>query len=184
LRSDASADDRATWLLLGACATAAAAVPSVYPRNFPIHRLPIAATPGESPPRFPPLPKTTWLSGEKLEQDGIYLLEDGREMSVWVGKQASAPLLRDVFGVDHADHIASTTAHIPRIENASNASVNEMVNCMRKMRSSYMRTRIYRRGDIGEHSFYQRLIEDRSAAGMSYVEFLCHVHRLIQNKFQ
>ena len=29
-----------------------------------------------------------------------------------------------------------------------------------------------------------RLVEDRSPAGMSYVEFLCHVHRLIQNKFQ
>ena len=52
------------------------------------------------------------------------------------------------------------------------------------MRSSYMRTRILKRGDPAENTFYARLIEDRSAAGMSYVEFLCHVHRMIQNKFQ
>ena len=40
LRADASADDRAAWLLNGLCSTAATAVPSIYPRNFPVHRLP------------------------------------------------------------------------------------------------------------------------------------------------
>ena len=33
-------------------------------------------------------------------------------------------------------------------------------------------------------AFYAKLTEDRNVAGMSYVDFLCHVHRLIQNKFQ
>ena len=49
---------------------------------------------------------------------------------------------------------------------------------------SYMRLRVLRRGDPSENAYYRRLVEDRSPAGMSYVEFLCHVHRLIQNKFQ
>ena len=47
-----------------------------------------------------------------------------------------------------------------------------------------MRLRVLRRGDPSENAYYRRLVEDRSPAGMSYVEFLCHVHRLIQNKFQ
>ena len=55
---------------------------------------------------------------------------------------------------------------------------------MRRMRSGYLRTRILRRGDPAEAHFYAKLTEDRNIAGMSYVDFLCHVHRLIQNKFQ
>lgn len=39
-------------------------------------------------------------------------------------------------------------------------------------------------GAIGcaEAEFFQWLVEDRSPGGMSYVEFLIHVHRIIQNK--
>lgn len=39
MRSDAHADDRAAWLLNGLCAPVKMCVPSVYPRNFPVHRL-------------------------------------------------------------------------------------------------------------------------------------------------
>ena len=93
LRSDASADDRAAWLLRAACGGAATAVPSVYPRNFPVHNLSTRKESGAeagadgtssstapSTASFPPLPPVTWLSAEKLEQDGMYLLEDGREI--------------------------------------------------------------------------------------------------------
>jgi protein transport protein SEC24 len=34
-----------------------------------------------------------------------------------------------------------------------------------------------------EVDFFNALVEDRLTSGMSYVEFLCHIHRQIQNKF-
>lgn len=178
LRADASPDDRAAWLLQGLCSTASTGVPSIYPRNFPVHRLP------EVDPTFPPLPSTTWLSSEKLEQDGMYLLEDGKDVHIWVGRQLPADHLRACFGVEHVDQIQSGAAVLQQLDNPQSKALNAFVNCMRKMRSSYMRTRILKRGDPAENAFYARLIEDRSASGMSYVEFLCHVHRMIQNKFQ
>ena len=196
LRSDASADDRAAWLLRGACGGAATAVPSVYPRNFPVHDLSTSTrkggaeggadggAEGSSPASFPPLPPVTWLSAEKLEQDGMYLLEDGREMLLWVGRQTDAATLRATLGVDHVDQIHANATAVPQLDTPQSAAMCAFVNCMRKMRSSYMRTRVIKRGDPAENAFYRRLIEDRSAAGMSYVEFLCHVHMLIQNKFQ
>ena len=179
LRADASPDDRAAWLLNGLCSTAATAVPSIYPRNFPVHRLP-----EEESPAFPPLPATTWLSSEKLDQDGMYLVEDGRDIHLWVGRQVPMEHLRACFGVEHVDQINSVHAVLQQMDTPQSKALNAFVNCMRKMRSSYMRTRILKRGDPAENAFYARLIEDRSAAGMSYVEFLCHVHRMIQNKFQ
>ena len=47
---------------------------------------------------------------------------------------------------------------------------------------SLCRLRLLKRGDPSENMFFQYLIEDRSSAGMSYVEFLVYVHRQIQNK--
>jgi protein transport protein SEC24 len=49
-------------------------------------------------------------------------------------------------------------------------------------RSSFMRLRVARKGDAAEVGFFNALVEDRSPTGTSYVEYLCHVHRLIQNR--
>lgn len=51
---------------------------------------------------------------------------------------------------------------------------------VRIQRSSFMRLRVSRRGDVSEAAFFSGLLEDRSTAGPSYVEYLCTVHRLIQ----
>jgi protein transport protein SEC24 len=41
---------------------------------------------------------------------------------------------------------------------------------------------VTRKGDPHEAAFFTSLVEDRSPSGMSYVEYLCQVHRLIQLK--
>lgn len=42
----------------------------------------------------PPLP----LSSEKFERHGLYLIEDGQSMYLWVGRDAVPQLIVDVFG--------------------------------------------------------------------------------------
>lgn len=37
-------------------------------------------------------------------------------------------------------------------------------------------------GDPGEAAFLSNLVEDKIGAGVSYVEFMCDIHRVIQNK--
>jgi len=61
--------------------------------------------------------------------------------------------------------------------------VRELLDEIRRQRTSYLRLRVARRGDPQEQVFYAALAEDRSpSAGMSYVEYLCFLHRQIQNK--
>ena len=130
MRADAHAGDRAAWLLNGLCAPVKMCVPSVYPRNFPVHRL-VDECAAEGT-EFPPLPPVTWLSAEKLEQDGIYVLEDAREMLVWVGRQVPDAVLRETFGVDHVDHIQSNAAALKQLDTPRSKSLNAFVNCMRR----------------------------------------------------
>jgi protein transport protein SEC24 len=105
-------------------------------------------------------------------------------MFLWVGRATSREALKETFGVEHVDALQASHTVLPRLDTQSNKSLNAFVDTLRRMRCSYMRLRVLRRGDPSENAFYRRLVEDRSPAGMSYVEFLCHVHRLIQNKFQ
>ena len=58
----------------------------------------------------------------------------------------------------------------------------DLLTKVRLQRSSFMRLRVARKGDPAESAFFAMLVEDRSTAGMSYVEYLCQIHRLIQNK--
>jgi len=175
IRSDAMPDDRATWLYRALCAAPEQTTPSIYPRFFSIHDLPRDT-------KFPPFPAPLWLSSEKLNQEGAYLLEDGHEILIWLGRQLPVGLLRDLFGTENVDDIVSTRATIPNLSNPSSKALNDFIHAIRKQRGAFMRTRILKRGDPLEALFYNRLMEDRSPAGMSYVEYLCHVHRLIQNK--
>ncbi len=175
IRSDAMPDDRATWLYRALCAPPELTTPAIYPRLFAVHDLPQDVT-------FPPLPTPLWLSSEKLNQEGAYLLEDGCEILLWLGRQLPVATLRDMFGTENVDDIVSTRAMVPVLDNPTSKALNDFINAIRKQRGAFMRTRILKRGDSLEALFYNRLMEDRSPAGMSYVEYLCHVHRLIQNK--
>ena len=175
LRSDASPDDRAMWLYRALVSPPELMTPAVYPRLFSVHDLPKDSS-------FPPIPPSLWLSAEKLSQDGAYLLDDGQEILLWIGRQLPVEILRDLFGTENVDDIASSRATVPSFDNPTSKALNDFINAIRKQRGAFLRTRILKRGDSLEALFYNRLSEDRSPAGMSYVEFLCHCHRLIMNK--
>jgi len=116
--------------------TSVTAVPSIYPRNFPVHDLPGIATEddGGGGVTFPPLPTTTWLSAEKLEPHGVYVLEDGSDVFVWVGKETPRDMLQNVFGVTHVDQISTATSVLPRLDNQDSRKINLFVDAIRRQR--------------------------------------------------
>ncbi len=72
---------------------------------------------------------------------------------------------------------------LPALDTPLSRAVHALLDEVRRQRAAYLRLRVLRRGDALEGAFYSALVEDRSqAAGMSYVEYLCFLHRQIQNK--
>ena len=64
-----------------------------------------------------------------------------------------------------------------------NAALHAVLGEVRRQRCGYMHLRVLARGDPAEGAFFAALVEDRSAAApQSYVEFLCYLHRQIQQK--
>ncbi|KAK3254205.1 hypothetical protein CYMTET_36578, partial [Cymbomonas tetramitiformis] len=187
LRSDTPADERVAFLSQQLSKSAAHSVPALYPRMFALHLLGSEAdSPAEAVTASSPMPQLIALSSDKLDADGrtgIFLLENGREMFIWVGRHAPASLVQALFNVETVEDVQSSSTVLVQNNTPISGKVNALVNEIRRQRCSLMRLRVVKRADPCETAFFSMLAEDRSAAGMSYVEFLCYVHRQIQNKF-
>ncbi|CAM6106579.1 unnamed protein product [Calypogeia fissa] len=176
-RSDTHVDERTYWITRVASLPASLSIPAVYPRMFGIHNLPSKEELGGGI-----LPPVVPLSSENLDQDGIFLLETGEDAYLYVGKQAGVEFVQQLFGVNSVDEVVSDQFVLPVYDNEPSKRLNEIINEIRQQRSSYLRLRLLRRGDPLEFLFFSFLVEDKSSSGLSYVEFLVHVHRQIQNK--
>ncbi len=51
------------------------------------------------------LPPTLNLSSERLEKNGIFLVEDGQQIYMWVGKQTNPDQLSQLFGVPTLENV-------------------------------------------------------------------------------
>ncbi|EME30069.1 protein transport protein Sec24-like protein isoform 2 [Galdieria sulphuraria] len=202
LNSSISPDERAVALFHVSYLGMAESVAYVYPRLFNLSSLPDAAGMPLALPRNLPkdyigvdgnvineepvaLPPTVGLSSEVLSPDVVLLLENGIELFVWIGENISPEICKEMFGVDH----------IPMIEEFYDSlhSTQKMPNSLRqrclsiftrilRQRPLIEKIRIFGAKDQGVNAFTDRLVEDRTSYSMSYVEFLCYVHREIQKK--
>ncbi len=91
---------------------------------------------------------------------------------------------QELFGASSADELARRPAPVilPPSDAPAARLLSDLLTRLRLERCAYMRLRVVRKGDALEPAFLNSLLEDRSPSGMSYVEFLCHIHRQIQNK--
>lgn len=53
------------------------------------------------------MPAPTPLTSERLVRHGLFLMEDGQSIFLWVGRDAVPQLLMDVFGIDRMDQLNS-----------------------------------------------------------------------------
>jgi protein transport protein SEC24 len=181
LRWDVKPDERATWLAAVTGATCSKLTPMLYGRLVPVHKL-LQQQQGEGGELE--VPDGSLLSSEVFEAGGVYLLENGRDALVAIDKLAPAAVWQEVAGVGSSEELSRQPAPVQLVARDAPLSrlLQQLLVRVRQQRCSYMRLRLVRKGDSSEVMFLNSLVEDRSTAGMSYVEHLCHVHRLIQAK--
>nr|CAD1818545.1 unnamed protein product [Ananas comosus var. bracteatus] len=176
LRNDGRLDDRSYWVSHVASLSILLAVPLVYPRMISLHDLT-----SKEDDDISLLSVTLPLSSEHLNDDGIYLLENGEDGLIYVGNMVSPDTLQHLFGVSSLDGVPNQLV-LQQFDNDLSQKVNEVVNEIRRQRCSYLRLRLCRKGDPSGMFFLSYMVEDKTPGGLSYVEFLVHVHRQIQTK--
>ncbi|KAJ7942736.1 Protein transport protein Sec24-like family [Quillaja saponaria] len=175
LRTDGKIDERSFWINYVSSLSTTLAIPLVYPRMFAIHDLDSKENDRSL------VPPTIPLNSEHLSDEGIYLLENGQDCLVHIGNSVNPDILQQLFRVSSVDQIP-TLFVLQQHDNLLSRKLNEMVNEIRRQRCSYLRLKLSKKGDPSGMVFYPYMVEDKSSMGLSYVEFLIHIHRQIQSK--
>ncbi len=181
-RTDARADGRAVWLSRIASLPLDRLLPAVHPRLLRIC-LEVSEQPLSSSGE-PTLPDFLPLSAEHLDSAGVYVLENGYDIFLFVGRDVAPAAIEQLLGTSSLQSIdPATFADLPQQNNPLSKQTRELIAQIRRQRRSYMHMRLVVKGHPYETLFYSALVEDRHlSSGVSYVEYLCFLHRQIQNK--
>lgn len=174
------------------------------PRLYALHRLPPESCVYREDGYFqyPPL---QIVSAEFLDEAGIYLLDNGLVLSVWVGPEADPSQVREIFGLEDDISLEQMDFYqlqvVPDNSDASalSSKVYTLMETLRYYRPIYNPTVVITRSNLQEsldvQKFMNSLVEDAvelakgekpigpEADRMSYVDFLCYLHRKIQDRF-
>uniref|UniRef100_A0A6M2F1N0 Uncharacterized protein n=1 Tax=Populus davidiana TaxID=266767 RepID=A0A6M2F1N0_9ROSI len=176
LKLDGRIDDRSFWINYVSSVSTPLAIPLVHPRMIAIHDLDSQEAIGSLIP--PALP----LSSEYVNDNGVYLLENGQDVSIYIGNSVNPDILQKLFGISSVAEIP-TQYVLEQYDNPLSKKLNDVVNEIRRQRCSFLRLKLCKKGDPSGMSFFSYLVEDKVPAGtLSYVEFLVQVHRQIQVK--
>ncbi|XP_038638606.1 protein transport protein Sec24C isoform X1 [Scyliorhinus canicula] len=170
--AEVSTDDRAYIRQLVTSMDVAETSVFFYPRLLPVHKMDVDSD---------DFPVAIRCSEERLSKGGIYLLENGLNLFIWVGMNTQHDLIQSIFNVQSFGQIDSALSALPMLDNPYSKKLRSMVDMIRAQRPRFMKLMIVKQDDKMELLFKHFLMEDKSASGgASYVDFLCHMHKEIR----
>lgn len=184
-------DERAAQLFSLLSAGSAKLSLGLYPIVIPIHRsyteiprenLAKAGLPTEVE-NFVYVPHSIPSSGERITTDGIYLVDNGSTFYLYIGKDLKTSILEQIVAPD-TDFSSAPVLSPPPSEDPENMGnrILAIVNQLRlqKFNQGYQSVRLIRAGYPPEAEFIWQLVEDRLGSEKGYVDFLCQLHRTVQ----
>jgi len=173
--ADIRPDERSWYLSLLRYQPVSATISLLYPSLYALHTLPVEA--GRTGPDGKiVLPPLLSLSTEKLDRNGIFLLDDGLYLLMWVARTASPELLSLLFSSASPDD-----PHLQLIQGNEIAErVRAIISTINAQHPPYQKLYIIREGDPMEFRFFSHFVEDKSKTLPSYYEFLVSLQRQIQ----
>ncbi|GFN78549.1 transport protein sec24c [Plakobranchus ocellatus] len=144
-----------------------------YPTLLPFHNLDMESN---------EIPTAIRCSVERLEDNGIYLLENGLSMFLWIGHNVKPEMIQSIFAVQSAAQVDIDKVQVLQLDNPVSRRLCDLISKLRERRSRYLKLTIVRQRDKLEPWFNHFLVEDKGmGSGSSYVDFLCHIHKEIRN---
>jgi protein transport protein SEC24 len=191
--TDVRIDERAFYLQLLSNMTVDESRVFIYPRMFSIHDMPMdAGIPSDETedettcagPNRTRLPAILNLSHERLTSDGIFLMETGYDLFLWIGRSVNPALLATLFGVDTLEGADMTTISIQKDSSDFSSRVAAVLQALRADQKRYMHMHYIREGDGYAEAYFSRyLVEDRAAyqgGAVSYSEYHSFITRQTQ----
>lgn len=126
------------------------------------------------------LPQALPLTVESLSSDGIYILDNGIEFSLWIGREASPQYVQALFGVQSLDNYDASSLKVETEGDEFAVRVGSIINALRDGESDIYpvssKINIVREGDMSmEPRFFWFMVEDPASfqgGTYSYEDFM------------
>merc|ERR1719340_374092 len=124
--ADVGCDDRAFLMSAVSSMDVDTTVAFFYPRLFPIHNL-----------HGDEMPKPMRCTIEKITDDGVYLLENGLYLFMYIGLAADPTWIQEVFGVQTAAQIDIDKTRLQDRDTPASQQVRTVIDKIRAERGKY-----------------------------------------------
>jgi protein transport protein SEC24 len=104
------------------------------------------------------LPNVVNLSYDRLQKDGVFLLEDSQALYMWVGQAVSPAFLQSVFSIQSLQGIDCSQLVLLQNPDDLSQRVNNIVSALREERSTFMQLNVVSEGDPYEPRFCWHLV--------------------------
>jgi len=178
--ADVGCDERAFLMNAVSAMDILSTVVYFYPRLLPLHEMHTSDV----------TPNPIRCSIDKIRDDGVYLLENGLYMFLYIGLAADPDFIQKLFGVSTPAQINVEAPTLEAFDNPISERVRRVIDTVRSERPrQYLRLVLVRQRDKMDILVRHYLCEDRSGPGQtgsnsdmnfSYVDFLCHMHKEIR----
>ncbi|RHZ19897.1 hypothetical protein DYB37_007637 [Aphanomyces astaci] len=180
---DVRADERVMLLHLLNSFPVEHAVSAVYPKMYALHDLTEEVGTLDDkgdlilPAALPP-------TAEKLDENGLFLLHSSTYLYLFIGAKTNPTLLEEVFGVSHIDTSEQSVNLVGDADQSGvlRTQIQAVIGYLQLQSPVPSPLEILSKSDWRSNRFLSALVEDRTRNEVSYVEFLCQVHKKIQYK--
>jgi protein transport protein SEC24 len=152
-------------------------LPTIYPSLYALHTLTeqnvVDSDSGQQVVAAPLLQ----LSAENTSRYGIFLMDCGLSMYIWVSSDAPPQLLSKIFGVNNFEAIPEDMSSLPVQDNESSKIVRMLIKQIRISRQHFVSLLVIRERGPKRLLFVDRLLDGKTEDGTSYYEFLSHINR-------
>jgi protein transport protein SEC24 len=132
----------------------------------------------EQPGDLLPLERTSY---DRLDPAGMYWIQSHHAIFLWIGKHASSELVESVFGTADINQINPHMSKLPELEHSVvNQQLRELYHKNTDNLPYLPQLNVIRHGMDLEVELSKVLVEDETFGQMSYVDYLCMIHRQIQ----
>ncbi|KAG8763733.1 COPII subunit [Ceratobasidium sp. 423] len=149
-------------------------IPYIHPTFRSLHNMaPECGTVGDQGIILPPLLN---LTSERFERHGLYLIEDGQNMFLWVGRDSVPQLVADVFDLPNYEALRGGKQTLPTLENDFSQRINAVIAKTRALRRGPYWPHLYVVKEDGEPALrmwaLSMLIQDRMDQTPSYAQYI------------
>jgi len=159
----------------------AATISVLYPRMFSVHNLEddVGQPTAQGGVKLPAAMRTSYA---RMEPDGAYLIENGDIAIMWLGSGVSPQILNDIYGAESLQELDIRMTSLPSLPTQLSTQLRAVISYFESLKAGRkMPVLIARQNMDGtEIEFSNMLVEDQNNDNLTYIDFLCFVHKQIQ----